>query len=93
MGNFEKLGEYLKSKRLEKGLSQIDLGVILGFVSGQFVSNWERGISAPPGNTLQKMISLLKLDREVLIQAMIEDASVEIRSRIYKKERKSRKSS
>ena len=35
------LNEYLRQKRLDSGLSQLDVAQALGYASPQFVSNWE----------------------------------------------------
>ena len=40
-------GEFLKKKRLEMGLSQTDLGKMLG-VTQNTISFWERGMFSPP---------------------------------------------
>ncbi len=93
MADFHHLGQYLKQRRVDAGYSQVDLAVKLGFASGQFVSNWERGICAPPGSTLQKMIVLLKLDREKIVDVMIEDTTADIRARVFSKGFKARKKS
>jgi transcriptional regulator with XRE-family HTH domain len=94
MADFHHLGIYLKEKRIEAGQSQAELATVLGYTSSQFVSNWERGICAPPGESLQKMIKLLKLSREKIVTAMVEDCRVEIVSKIYqKKDKRTKKSS
>ncbi|MBX3381725.1 MAG: helix-turn-helix domain-containing protein [Phycisphaeraceae bacterium] len=41
------LGEHIRRKRLECGLTQRQLGPRLG-VSGWTVANWEKGHSSPP---------------------------------------------
>jgi transcriptional regulator with XRE-family HTH domain len=93
MADFYHLGQYLKQRRVDAGYSQVDLADKLGFASGQFVSNWERGICAPPGDSLQKMITLLKLDREKIVHVMVEDSTIEIRAKVYTKPSRSRKKS
>lgn len=85
MAEFKKLGEYLKKKRLEKKLSQGDLATLLKRVHIQFVSNWERGICAPPGHSFQKLIDILKLNRAHLVDVMLEDSKAEIEKKVYKK--------
>lgn len=64
-GNFKDLGKYLAEKRLEKGLSQNEVANLLGYSSGQFISNFERGICAPPLKKLRVLMGLysLSLDR------------------------------
>lgn len=91
MAEFNHLGAYLRQKRIDSGYSQVDLAEILGYSSSQFVSNWERGLAAPPDASLQILIKLLSLSREMLISAMMEDYKAKIEMRIYKKKKKSPK--
>ena len=66
-----KLRDKLKVAREKKGYSQSKLAKVLGYSSGQFVSNWERGQSYPPVDRLAKMSLLLDLDHEELIKLYI----------------------
>lgn len=94
MAGFHQLGSYLKQKRSDSGYSQVELAEILGYSSSQFVSNWERGISAPPPESLQKLIKLLKLNKDTIIHFMLLDYKVELEQKLFKKSPKSaRKSS
>ena len=84
------MGLFLKKKTGSKlDLPKSQLASNLGDVHSQFVSNWERGLCAPPGHSLQKVIDLLKINREKLVEVMLVDAQVEIESRVYKKNSKS----
>lgn len=85
MAEFNYLGEYLRAKRLEKDLSQAELARSLSDVHVQFVSNWERGLCAPPGHSFHKLIDVLKLNRETLVDVMLKDSRSVIESRVYKK--------
>ena len=66
-------------------MSQAELARSLKNVHVQFVSNWERGLCAPPGHSLEKLINVLNLSREILVEVMLEDSKTVIKSRIYKK--------
>ena len=88
MAEFNCLGEYLREKRLEKDMSQAELARSLSNVHVQFVSNWERGLCAPPGHSFQKLIDVLKLDRGILVEVMLKDSKSVIEARIYKKKLK-----
>jgi hypothetical protein len=55
----------------------------------QFVSNWERGLCAPPSHCFHELIEILKLNREQLVDAMLIDSKLVIESKVYKKKRKS----
>jgi transcriptional regulator with XRE-family HTH domain len=87
MREFGKLGQFLKDARAARDLTQREVAEKLG-LHVQFVSNWERGICAPPGHSFQKMIQLLRLSREELVEVMLLDARSFIQSKVYKKKAK-----
>ena len=60
MGN---IGDLIVEKRKEHGLTQTELGSMLG-ISGKAVSKWERGLSKPCDEHLKKLIALLGLPVE-----------------------------
>lgn len=66
------LGDYLRGQRINAGLSQAKLAKKLGYTSAQFVSNWERRISTPPLCTLKKLVTILKLDRDRVIDICLD---------------------
>ena len=53
----------ISQKRKERGLTQSELGAMLG-ISGKAVSKWERGLSKPCDEHLEKFIDLLGLPVE-----------------------------
>lgn len=57
MGN---IGDLIVKKRKERGLTQAELGAMLG-ISGKAVSKWERGLAKPCDEHLEKLIDLLGL--------------------------------
>ncbi len=67
------LSQYLKEKREECGMSQLEVARQLGYSSPQFVSNWERGIVAPPIETIAVLIDLYKIQPSHVIQKIVED--------------------
>ncbi len=85
MAEFQHLGPFLKSKRESNSFTQGALATELGNVHSQFVSNWERGLCAPPGHCIHKLIVLLKIDRKELVKVMLRDAQDEIEAKVYKK--------
>jgi transcriptional regulator with XRE-family HTH domain len=89
MAAFKYLGSYLRQKRLDSGYTQSELAASLGDVHSQFVSNWERGLCAPPGHSLHKLIDVLRLNRDKLVEVMLEDSRIVIESKIFKKKSKS----
>ena len=91
MAEFNELGLYLKAKRVESGYTQAELAGKLGDVHSQFVSNWERGLCAPPSHAFQDLIAILKLNREKLVDVMLIDSQKVIEGKVYKKKSKAGK--
>lgn len=91
MAEFKHLGAYLKQKRVDSGYTQAELASALGDLHSQFVSNWERGLCAPPGHSLPKLIEVLKLSREKLVDVMLADSRIVIEAKVYKKKAKAGK--
>ena len=61
------IGRFLRRKRLEANLTQWDVAQHLGYSTPQFVSNWERGVSAPPLATWPRLCKILRVsDAEVV---------------------------
>lgn len=85
MTEFLELGTYLKEKRQSEKMTQAELAEKLGDVHAQFVSNWERGLCAPPGHCFPKLINVLGLNREKLVKVMLSDSKKVIQSKILGK--------
>jgi transcriptional regulator with XRE-family HTH domain len=92
----KKIGEFIATKRKEKGLTQQELGEKL-FVTDKAVSKWERGISFPDITLLKKLASVLEVDIEDILEGenkskkkSIESKIEEIRNQINKKNQKRR---
>lgn len=77
------LAEFLKQKRISAGLSQRDVADKLGYSTPQFISNWERGVSQPPINSLKRLGDLYKISAddlfEVTLNATIQDVTQELK--------------
>ncbi len=67
------LNDYLRQKRLDSGLSQLDVAKVLGYSSPQFVSNWERGLVSPPLETIAVLIDLYKIPSGEVISKILEE--------------------
>lgn len=65
------LAVYLKQKRLAASLSQGDVAKKLGYSTPQFISNWERGVSAPPVQALKKIAGLYQVPAEELFDVVL----------------------
>ena len=83
---FEQLGQYLKECRVDKGLTQKALANKLGNIHTQFVCNWERGMCAPPNHCFVNLLQMLKVDRNKIVDIMLEDSRSEIESIVFGKE-------
>lgn len=90
-GEFQNLGQYLKQKRLDEGFTQTQLSQSLK-VHVQFVSNWERGLCAPPSHCFHKLIDVLRLNREHVVNAMVQDSKRVIEAKVFKKKKKAKAS-
>lgn len=64
----ENIGDLIVEKRKERGLTQAELGSMLG-ISGKAVSKWERGLSKPCEEHLDRLVALLGLPVESTITA------------------------
>jgi transcriptional regulator with XRE-family HTH domain len=54
--------KYLKFKRKQAKLTQLQVSKELNYDSAQFVSNWERGISLPPAKELKILAKMYHID-------------------------------
>jgi transcriptional regulator with XRE-family HTH domain len=81
MKDYTHLGKYLKQCREDKPLTQANLSKQLK-IHPQYISNWERGQCPPPDASLSDMITLLKINKEKLIDAMLRDSKHEIESKV-----------
>ncbi|AZZ37925.1 hypothetical protein CIK05_14315 [Bdellovibrio sp. qaytius] len=88
-GEFQNLGLYLKEKRLGAGLTQTELSQSLK-VHVQFVSNWERGLCAPPSHCFHHLIDVLALSRDQVVVAMVSDSKRSIEAKVFKKKKKAK---
>ena len=56
------IGHKFKAYREDVGLSQLEVATKLGYSSAQYVSNIERGLSAPPADKLGKFVKIFRLN-------------------------------
>ena len=64
----ENICDLISQKRKERGMTQMELGAMLG-ISGKAVSKWERGLSKPCEEHLDRLVALLGLPVESTITA------------------------
>lgn len=67
----KELGAYLAHRRKAAGLTQGDVSKALEYMSAQFVSNWERGVSEPPDKALPTIAKLYGIPPREIIEAML----------------------
>ncbi len=67
------VGLFLKTKRLEKGLTQSDVAHKLGYGSPQFISNIERGISSIPLKSLRAFVDLYSASPVEVLEILLAD--------------------
>lgn len=87
----ENLGAFIRKMRLERGYSQADISMSLGYTSPQFVSDWERGISSPPVKKLIELSQLLGVKSDVLFDLLVTLATEQLVANLsqeYKKVKK-----
>lgn len=71
MDDFE-FGQYLRRLRISNGLSQFQLGKLVG-VSDRAVSKWENGISKPKASIILKLCNTLSVSADDLLKNMPDD--------------------
>ena len=65
-----RLAKFLKASRGNAKLSQLEVANHLGYSTPQFISNWERGVSAPPIETIGVLSRLYKVSDEELFDIL-----------------------
>jgi transcriptional regulator with XRE-family HTH domain len=53
------------------GFTQAEISIALGYTSAQFISNFERGIAAPPLNKLKVITKLYRIDVSEIVDLML----------------------
>ena len=63
----QRLGTFIKSRRRELGMTQIELGAKLN-VTDKAISRWERGVGFPDINLLEPLAVALQISLQELMQ-------------------------
>lgn len=71
----------IRTIREKMGLTQTELGRLLGFGSGQMVSNAERGYSTIP---LKRLVNVLKRQHGNLLTLLVDAKLEDTKDQIYK---------
>ncbi len=69
----QNLGDFLKLKRMDKGLTQGEVAQKLGYSTPQFISNIERGLCSPPLKNLKTLIKLYGIHHEEVIELILQE--------------------
>ena len=72
------IAAFLKRKRMDLNLTQLEVARHLGYSSSQFISNWERGLANPPAFVLKELARLYKVDAKELLEMLISDVNEKI---------------
>lgn len=75
---FRKIADLTNDLRKNHGLTQAELGKGLGYGNAQFISNLERGVCSLPRKKIKKYCKLLKIDKETVIETMVNDYRVRL---------------
>ena len=81
--NQEKIGALIAKLRKEKGLTQSDLGAIVG-VGFKAVSKWERGITCPDISIINELSKILGITSDELLSGKLNEEHKSLSSKGYK---------
>ncbi len=76
------LGEMIAEKRLDKGLSQEDLGKMLD-LSRSSISNYETDTHSPDIDTLRKMADILDTSADYLLERISYDVDLKELNKVF----------
>lgn len=75
------LAKFIKNKRMDAALTQLEVGQRLGFHKSQFISSMERGASRPPIQVLKKMCEIYDIPESEMRKAYMNNAVVKAEER------------
>lgn len=78
------LGQLIRDARTKKGLTQLQLGIELGYKSMQFVSLFERGLSKVPFKVIGKLVLILGINEKSISKALTTEFQAELADQIEK---------
>lgn len=85
------LGSYLKRKRMESGLAQIDVAEKLGYTTPQYISNFERGTCQPSLKILTRLADIYQIDIKEFFDVIIEQQKFDLSEILFANRRKPRR--
>ena len=66
-----KFQRHLTDLRNKRGLTQTQLAKLMGYSSGQFISNWERGLALPPLPALFPLAKIFGVSADSLFHLVL----------------------
>lgn len=69
--HYTELGSYLQKCREAAGLTQREISLELEYSSAQFISNFERGISAPPLKKLRVLVKKYRMEQGKAVRLLL----------------------
>lgn len=75
------VGDLIKSARKRAGLTQVELGKLLG-VSGSMIGQWENNFRKPKSGTIQKIAEALGKPFMEVFQVYVEEKDAQIMNRL-----------
>lgn len=79
------LSAFLREKRIEGNITQLQASRALGHSSPQYISNFERGLCEPSLETAMKLCELYGIPRRQLYEIMVDMYQQELSDKIFKK--------
>jgi transcriptional regulator with XRE-family HTH domain len=67
------LGPFLKTQRLHQNVSRKELAQLLGCTE-QFILNFEHGVCSPPGPMVKRLIEILKLNPNEVLEILFQES-------------------
>jgi transcriptional regulator with XRE-family HTH domain len=79
---FIELGQYLKEKRILKGLTQREVSEKIG-CRPQFIMNIERGVASPPWAAMKIMVQMYAISRREIVSTLLRQQEHLIMSELF----------
>ena len=76
------ISDYIKLKRKRAKKTQEQLAEDLGYKTGQFISNWERGIAMPPARKIRELSEALNVKSAELVKLYLKSKTHHISDKI-----------
>ena len=75
--------EFVRKSREKSGLSQLDVAEVMGYTSGQFISNIERGICELPAENVRHFCEITNASPRTYLRIKVEAERKRLRRAIY----------